>query len=209
MAMTVTKLQKYWIPLPYPVLRGRSLCVCLLESCPIFIWLTPYSLLTVVTSFSRASDTQFQHIRCFYLKVSTQIQIQLGILSMFLIRPLSCWNRDRLLIDPKEHPMLLAEPSFNTQQHREKWVSFCLPFVGWWRVLWCLWQSSLGVSSPFIKLDTIFLGGRLWECLEIKIRTKYFFVCDRMVELMFEKYGVPALFLAKNAVWSEVFHCLK
>ena len=209
MAMTVTKLQKYWIPLPYPVLRGRSLCVCLLESCPIFIWLTPYSLLTVVTSFSRASDTQFQHIRCFYLKVSTQIQNQLGILSMFLIRPLSCWNRDRLLIDPKEHPMLLAEPSFNTQQHREKWVSFCLPFVGWWRVLWCLWQSLLGVSSPFIKLDTIFLGGQLWECLEIKIRTKYFFVCDRMVELMFEKYGVPALFLAKNAVWSEVFHCLK
>jgi len=56
----------------------------------------------------------------------------------------SLWDhalRDRLLIDPKEHPMLLAEPSFNTQQHREK-----------------------------------------------------------MVELMFEKYGVPALFLAKNAV---------
>ncbi|KAG0610907.1 hypothetical protein M758_7G100900 [Ceratodon purpureus] len=56
----------------------------------------------------------------------------------------SLWDhalRDRLLIDPKEHPMLLAEPSFNTQQHREK-----------------------------------------------------------MVELMFEKYDVPALFLAKNAV---------
>jgi actin-like protein 6A len=29
-------------------------------------------------------------------------------------------NRDRLLVDPKEHPMLLAEPSFNTQQNREK-----------------------------------------------------------------------------------------
>lgn len=56
----------------------------------------------------------------------------------------SLWDhalRDRLMIDPKEHPMLLAEPSFNTQQHREK-----------------------------------------------------------MVELMFEKYDVPALFLAKNAV---------
>jgi actin-like protein 6A len=50
-------------------------------------------------------------------------------------------NRDRLLVDPKEHPMLLAEPSFNTQQNREK-----------------------------------------------------------MVELMFEKYGAPAVFLAKNAV---------
>ncbi|XP_024383760.1 actin-related protein 4 [Physcomitrium patens] len=56
----------------------------------------------------------------------------------------SLWDhafRDRLLIDPKEHPMLIAEPSFNTQQHREK-----------------------------------------------------------MVELMFERYDVPALFLAKNAV---------
>lgn len=49
--------------------------------------------------------------------------------------------RERLLIDPKEHPMLLAEPSTNTQQHREK-----------------------------------------------------------TVELMFEKYRIPALFLAKNAV---------
>ncbi|MCO5550613.1 hypothetical protein L7F22_004101 [Adiantum nelumboides] len=31
--------------------------------------------------------------------------------------------RERLLIDPKEHPMLLAEPSLNTQQHREKYLS--------------------------------------------------------------------------------------
>ncbi|KAJ6798404.1 actin-related protein 4 isoform X2 [Iris pallida] len=49
--------------------------------------------------------------------------------------------RERLLIDPKEHPMLLAEPSSNTPQQRE-----------------------------------------------------------RAAELMFEKYMVPALFLAKNAV---------
>ncbi|OUZ99180.1 Actin-related protein [Macleaya cordata] len=49
--------------------------------------------------------------------------------------------RERLLIDPKEHPMLLAEPSSNTPQQRE-----------------------------------------------------------RTAELMFEKYKVPALFLAKNAV---------
>ncbi|KAK8545087.1 hypothetical protein V6N12_025937 [Hibiscus sabdariffa] len=49
--------------------------------------------------------------------------------------------KDCLLIDPKEHPMLLAEPSSNTQQQREK-----------------------------------------------------------TAELMFEKYKVPALFLAKNAV---------
>ncbi|XP_047337580.1 actin-related protein 4-like [Impatiens glandulifera] len=49
--------------------------------------------------------------------------------------------RECLLIDPKEHPMLLAEPSSNNQQQREK-----------------------------------------------------------AAELMFEKYKVPALFLAKNAV---------
>ncbi|KAH9603061.1 hypothetical protein KSS87_014863 [Heliosperma pusillum] len=56
----------------------------------------------------------------------------------------SIWShafRECLLVDPKEHPMLLAEPSFNTQQQRE-----------------------------------------------------------RAAELMFEKYKVPALFLAKNAV---------
>jgi hypothetical protein len=33
---------------------------------------------------------------------------------------ISVLYRDRLSIDPKEHPMLLAEPSFNTQQYREK-----------------------------------------------------------------------------------------
>ncbi|CAK9147782.1 unnamed protein product [Ilex paraguariensis] len=49
--------------------------------------------------------------------------------------------RECLLVDPKEHPMLLAEPSSNTQQQREK-----------------------------------------------------------AAEIMFEKYQVPALFLAKNAV---------
>nr|GMC74056.1 actin-related protein 4 [Ipomoea batatas] len=49
--------------------------------------------------------------------------------------------RECLLIDPKEHPMLLAEPCSNTQQQREK-----------------------------------------------------------AAELMFEKYQVPALFLAKNPV---------
>ncbi|GAA0147424.1 hypothetical protein Leryth_011964 [Lithospermum erythrorhizon] len=49
--------------------------------------------------------------------------------------------KDCLLIDPKEHPMLLAEPCTNTQQQREK-----------------------------------------------------------AAEIMFEKYQVPALFLAKNAV---------
>lgn len=56
----------------------------------------------------------------------------------------SIWDhafRECLLIDPKEHPMLLAEPSSNTQQQRE-----------------------------------------------------------RTAELIFEKYKVPALFLAKNAV---------
>ncbi|XVF04622.1 hypothetical protein REPUB_Repub05bG0100100 [Reevesia pubescens] len=49
--------------------------------------------------------------------------------------------KDSLLIDPKEHPVLLAEPSSNTRQQRESTAEF-----------------------------------------------------------MFEKYKVPALFLAKNAV---------
>ncbi|GKV37855.1 hypothetical protein SLEP1_g45827 [Rubroshorea leprosula] len=56
----------------------------------------------------------------------------------------SIWDhafKECLLVDPKEHPMLLAEPSSNNQQQRE-----------------------------------------------------------RTTELMFEKYNVPALFLAKNAV---------
>ncbi|CAI9786875.1 unnamed protein product [Fraxinus pennsylvanica] len=56
----------------------------------------------------------------------------------------SIWDhalRKCLLIDPKEHPMLLAEPCSNTQQQREK-----------------------------------------------------------AAEIMFEKYQVPALFLAKNAI---------
>ncbi|OMO49711.1 Actin-related protein [Corchorus olitorius] len=56
----------------------------------------------------------------------------------------SIWDhafKECLLVDPTEHPMLLAEPSSNTQQQRE-----------------------------------------------------------RTAELMFEKYKVPALFLAKNAV---------
>ncbi|XP_071901839.1 actin-related protein 4A-like isoform X1 [Coffea arabica] len=56
----------------------------------------------------------------------------------------SIWDhafKECLLIDPKEHPMLLAEPCANSQQQREK-----------------------------------------------------------SAEIMFEKYQVPALFLAKNAV---------
>lgn len=52
--------------------------------------------------------------------------------------------KDRLMIDPKEHPFLMAEPSFNPDEKREK-----------------------------------------------------------TVEAMFEKYGVPALFLAKNPVLSS------
>mmetsp|Transcript_54 Transcript_54/g.164 ORF Transcript_54/g.164 Transcript_54/m.164 type:complete len:447 (-) Transcript_54:244-1584(-) len=55
--------------------------------------------------------------------------------------------RDRLRISPEEHPMLLAEPSFNTNAAREK-----------------------------------------------------------MIELMFEKYKVPAVFVAKNAVLTA-FSC--
>ncbi|CAK9862752.1 unnamed protein product [Sphagnum jensenii] len=58
-------------------------------------------------------------------------------------------NRDQLLVDPKEHPMLLAEPSFNTQQN--------------------------------------------WE---------------KMVELIFEKYGAPAVFLAKMQYQPMSFDCV-
>ena len=52
--------------------------------------------------------------------------------------------RDRLVLDPTEHPMLLAEPTFNTKAFREQ-----------------------------------------------------------MVQAMFEDYGCPAVFLAKNAVLSS------
>jgi hypothetical protein len=55
--------------------------------------------------------------------------------------------KDRLRIQPEEHPMLLAEPSFNTEACREK-----------------------------------------------------------LLELMFEKYKVPAVFISKNAVLSA-FSC--
>jgi actin-like protein 6A len=55
--------------------------------------------------------------------------------------------KDRLRIQPEEHPMLLAEPSFNKDENREK-----------------------------------------------------------MLEIMFEKYKVPAVFISKNAVLSS-FSC--
>ncbi|CAH8389508.1 unnamed protein product [Eruca vesicaria subsp. sativa] len=57
--------------------------------------------------------------------------------------------RSCLMIDPKEHPMLLAEPPLNTQHQRERSPNL-----------------SFGVAA----------------------------------ELMFEKYKVPALFMAKNPV---------
>ena len=41
--------------------------------------------------------------------------------------------RRRLLINPEEHPMLIAEPSTNTAQQREKYVHalylICLVFI--------------------------------------------------------------------------------
>ncbi|XP_040871662.1 actin-related protein 4 isoform X3 [Glycine max] len=57
--------------------------------------------------------------------------------------------RECLLVDPKERPMLLAEPCSNTQEQRE--------------------------------------------------------FCQQAAELMYEKYKVPALFLAKNAFMKEYF----
>jgi hypothetical protein len=47
-------------------------------------------------------------------------QVWIIVVLFMTLREISVLYRDRLSIDPKEHPMLLAEPSFNTQQYREK-----------------------------------------------------------------------------------------
>lgn len=75
------------------------------------------------------------------------------------------------MIDPKEHPMLLAEPPLNTQQQREK--------------------------SDFIYFFFVYIDS-FWSVLLIFLIS----MLDRAAELMFEKYKVPALFMAKNPVYS-------
>lgn len=42
------------------------------------------------------------------------------------------FHRERLLIDPKEHPMLLAEPSCNTPQQRERWSGSLPSIIRMW-----------------------------------------------------------------------------
>jgi hypothetical protein len=77
------------------------------------------------------------------------------------------------MIDPTEHPMLLAEPPLNTQQQREKYDLSALKY-------------------PLLPL-LLYLGVLL-------IFSNH--MLDRAAELMFEKYKVPALFMAKNPVYS-------
>lgn len=76
------------------------------------------------------------------------------------------------MIDPKEHPMLLAEPPMNTQQQREK-------------------SALSALKHPFLSYIE-----SSWSVLLIFSNH----MLDRAAELMFEKYKVPALFMAKNPV---------
>ncbi|KAK7839889.1 actin-related protein 4 [Quercus suber] len=76
--------------------------------------------------------------------------------------------RECLLVDPKEHPMLLAEPSSNTQQQRERECLLVDPK-----------EHPMLLAEPSSNTQQ---------------------QRERTAELMFEKYKVPALFLAKNAV---------
>lgn len=75
------------------------------------------------------------------------------------------------MIDPTEHPMLLAEPSSNAQQQRERYSGFNL--------------LSRFNGAPFNTSICII---------------QFVYDYCRAAELMFEKYKAPALFLAKNAV---------
>lgn len=96
----------------------------------------------------------------------------LGVLSFF-------FGRECLLIDPKEHPMLLAEPSSNSQQQRERYFGYNL-------------LSRINRAQ--------------FKSIICMIR---FFNFCRTVELMFEKYKAPALFLAKNAVSPSLIYTFK
>ena len=69
------------------------------------------------------------------------------------------------MIDPKEQPMLLAEPPLNTQQHREKSDLSAYRYL-----LLSYVSSSLSVLLMFSN------------CM-----------LDRAAELMFEKYKVPGI----------------
>lgn len=54
--------------------------------------------------------------------------------------------RECLLIDPQEHPMLLAEPSSNTQQQRERWSSAVWYFVNWWYIWSVIWHCAIIIN---------------------------------------------------------------
>lgn len=70
------------------------------------IFLTPYNP-TISYSYNALT---FEYLSILFLITFT---FDLLTCYMYLIR-------ERLLIDPKEHPMLLAEPSFNSPQQRER-----------------------------------------------------------------------------------------
>lgn len=65
-------------------------------------------------------------ILCFFLVWSLLrcpfilLHLKYSVNILLMLLPSFVDFRDCLLIDPKEHPMLLAEPSSNSQQQREK-----------------------------------------------------------------------------------------
>lgn len=75
----------------------------------------------------------------------------------------------KLMSDPKEHPVLFGEPAFNTNAHRS--VSSLFP---------ALWMRSPGLMSGFC------FCARVYENRE------------KLTEILFEKFQVPAFFVAKN-----------
>ncbi|KAL0920786.1 hypothetical protein M5K25_009954 [Dendrobium thyrsiflorum] len=85
--------------------------------------------------------------------------------------------KERLLIDPKEHPMLLAEPTSNAPQQRER-SSF---------------SSGITLCSMLCMAKVVY--NNLSSDLAVARA-----LCSRMAEILFENYKVPALFVAKNAV---------
>ena len=89
-----------------------------------------------------------------------------------------------LQVSSKEHPLVLADPCNNTRANREKQGK----------------PITLTVCSPL--LGQVFSGGgNTWLCIRFLSKFKYIFSfsCDA-VQLLFEKFDTPALFLSSAAV---------
>lgn len=78
--------------------------------------------------------------------------------------------RDCLLVDPKEHPMLLAEPSFNSLQQREKWVGRWSPSYDFADVTTRCFYFSLAIllfsnfsSLPYYCFQALVLWQYCWK----------------------------------------------